>query len=128
VLGCDDSFSGIAAGADFLRIIGEAAKKARVAISMIDTNKCENWLIWKGVYKPTTAKNRRAHAGLLPTTVRTASMIVAIDTMMHTMPLYSDGERNSTTTVSVTVASSVMKRVKIHFLGSCRVGTEKVIG
>ena len=114
--------------ADFLRMIGDPANRARVAISMIDTNASEDRWIWNGVNKPRTDKNRSAHAGLPLSRIRTASVIVAADTMMPTRILYSNGERNSTATASVRMASSAMNRVKLHFPGICAVGTGKAGG
>jgi hypothetical protein len=48
--------------------------------------------------------------------------------MMPTRILYSNGERNSTATASVRMASSAMNRVKLHFPGICAVGTGKAGG
>jgi hypothetical protein len=108
---------------------GEAANKASVAISAIDTNACENRLIWKGVNKPRTARNRNAHAGLPLSRLRTANRIVAAETTMQTMIRYSNGERSNTAIASVSVAASAIRRVKMHtFWCSCTVRTGEARG
>ena len=70
--------------------------------------------------KPRTLAKRNAAKNLPARRLRTASMIVATDTMMHTVTLKSDGERNRTAAARVAVAMNVITRVIIDAFGSVR--------
>jgi len=99
---------------DLLNINGEAAKIARVAMSNTDMSVWENRPSWNGVNMPRTPRKSTVHGRLRVKRLRTASAVAATDTMMQTPILRSEGKRNNTAAASVTVAISVMRRVKTH--------------
>ena len=109
-----DRVGRVTASAEFLRIIGEAANKARVAMSTMDTNTCEKLVTWNGVNMPRAARKRRANAGFWLNRLRIASVMIATDTTAQTRVRYSKGERNSTASAKVRVASNATSRVTMH--------------
>src|SRR5579863_252002 len=104
-------------------MIGEAAKRARVAMSSTEMSKWDNSVRWNGVKTPRTPRKSSVHTNLPVKKVRTTIATAATDTMMLTPILKSDGERYKTAAAKVNVAISVMTRVmirvKMHAFG-CR--------